>query len=508
MKKYIAAMLALILVLPILSAPAALADLQRGDRSDTVADLQQMLLETGFLFEEPDGVFGKNTEQAVKDYEEYASLPIDGIADDRMIYELSVTHDVLNEEVNTDYDDYDNIDFTFFQGNGGIGNEQLPHMLNASVIIDSDQIYYSGMLAGEEGIFVMNPDGSGVRKISDIAAVLKAVSNGNLLVWHYEPDGYGAMEVLRSDGALETVGYSNNYAIAAGGRFYFGGSSVAEDGTDHQWVLSSDPECHDKYYPLVVFHGYLYYIDANTVSGHLYGEDSLIPAGAAICRLELESGYIDPVTPIGTRYIGYDDGRIYYQLEDVYTYDENYEMNTIEVDEGLYFVDLIELERSRLTETGDGETVFDTYRMVKNGVVYGDRFDYLDNEDGRSSVIAFESYGEMLRTVKLDEGRMIEGFHTTGEKYYGIGSISYEDADSYYSVEALYIVDIDSGEIKVIELDSDEMVFYTDGIPQAAALDGHIYFYVQDINDGSESLKVMDMDGGNIRTLIKSDPIY
>lgn len=505
MKKSIRA-LSVAMALAFLLSPSALADLARGDRGEAVADLQRMLWETGFLFEEPDGVFGRNTEQAVKDYESYAYLPVDGIADDQMLYELSVTHSALNEVV--DADAYDNIDFSFYQGNGGMGNEQTPHTLNASVIIDTDQIYYSGILNGEEGIFAMNPDGSNPRRISDMKAVLKAASDGNLLVWHYDYDGYGALEVLRSDGTLETVGYSNNYGIAAGGRFYFGGSSVAEDGYDHQWVLSSDPEYHDNYYPLVVFHGYLYYLDTNVVSGHLYGEDSMLPPGAAISRLELETGYIDPVTPIGTRYIGYDDGRIYYQLEDVYTYDENYEENTIEVDEGLYYVDLIELERTRLAGTGDGETVFDNYRLVKDGVVYGDRFSYQDNEDGSCSVVMVQGDGEMLSPVPLHPGERIEGFYAADGKYYGIGSIDYEDANGYYSVEALTEVDVYTGEIKVTELDKNEMLCYTDGLPQIAVLDGYMYFYVQNINDGSESLKVMDLDGGSIRTLIKSEPLY
>jgi len=119
MKKSIRA-LSVAMALAFLLSPSALADLTRGDRGEAVADLQRMLWETGFLFEEPDGVFGRNTEQAVKDYESYAYLPVDGIADDQMIYELSVTHSALNEVV--DVDAYDNIDFSFYQGNGGMGN--------------------------------------------------------------------------------------------------------------------------------------------------------------------------------------------------------------------------------------------------------------------------------------------------------------------------------------------------------------------------------------------------
>ena len=80
--------LALLLALSLLPA-CSLAALRRGDRSEDVRSLQQMLLETGWLFEEPDGIFGKNTESAVKDFERFAGLPADGIADDRMLQTLN-----------------------------------------------------------------------------------------------------------------------------------------------------------------------------------------------------------------------------------------------------------------------------------------------------------------------------------------------------------------------------------------------------------------------------------
>ena len=57
------------LVIGLVSLPTALADLRRGDRGTEVEDLQRMLYEAGWLFELPDGVFGRNTEKAVKDYE-------------------------------------------------------------------------------------------------------------------------------------------------------------------------------------------------------------------------------------------------------------------------------------------------------------------------------------------------------------------------------------------------------------------------------------------------------
>lgn len=79
---------ALLLTMLLLCAPLASAEVRRGDSGDEVYSLQLMLFESGWLFELPDGQFGRNTEQAVKDYEKYAGLPVDGIADDAMMASL------------------------------------------------------------------------------------------------------------------------------------------------------------------------------------------------------------------------------------------------------------------------------------------------------------------------------------------------------------------------------------------------------------------------------------
>lgn len=64
----------------------ALAETRRGDWGEEVYEIQQLLFETGFLFEEPDGVFGRNTEAAVKWFQETWNLPVTGVVteEDRM----------------------------------------------------------------------------------------------------------------------------------------------------------------------------------------------------------------------------------------------------------------------------------------------------------------------------------------------------------------------------------------------------------------------------------------
>ena len=92
-------LVAMLLALLLCFAACATAELRRGDSGDEVYALQELLFEAGWLFEVPDGAFGKNTEQAVKDYENYAQLPVDGIADDEMMARLEADWYALMVEI-------------------------------------------------------------------------------------------------------------------------------------------------------------------------------------------------------------------------------------------------------------------------------------------------------------------------------------------------------------------------------------------------------------------------
>ena len=72
--------LALAIVLALMPL-TALADLSRGDRGEDVKELQKLLFETGWLFEEPDGIFGKNTEAALISFQKFMGLNANGRAD-------------------------------------------------------------------------------------------------------------------------------------------------------------------------------------------------------------------------------------------------------------------------------------------------------------------------------------------------------------------------------------------------------------------------------------------
>lgn len=112
MMKKIKLIAVLLLTLVLLLSAVAQAELQRGDQGEEVLHLQTLLFECGWIFEEPDGVFGRNTQLAVMDYEAYAGLPVDGVADDAMIESLTEDWIRLMQELGqwTDDDDYDYMD--------------------------------------------------------------------------------------------------------------------------------------------------------------------------------------------------------------------------------------------------------------------------------------------------------------------------------------------------------------------------------------------------------------
>ena len=73
---------------------AVQAVVQRGDQGDEVQYVQELLIEYGILTDNADGVFGPNTENAVRSYQRAAGLVETGIADtltvNRLYYDVQV----------------------------------------------------------------------------------------------------------------------------------------------------------------------------------------------------------------------------------------------------------------------------------------------------------------------------------------------------------------------------------------------------------------------------------
>ena len=73
--------IAISVVLLFMLTASASADVRRGDRGEDVEEIQTLLFQMGWLFEEPDGIFGPHTEQAVINYQGYSGLTQDGVVD-------------------------------------------------------------------------------------------------------------------------------------------------------------------------------------------------------------------------------------------------------------------------------------------------------------------------------------------------------------------------------------------------------------------------------------------
>ncbi|MDO4740742.1 MAG: peptidoglycan-binding protein, partial [Eubacteriales bacterium] len=57
-------------------------ELKKGDKGEKVKDLQEALISKGYLSEKADGIFGKNTQTAVKEFQKANGMKATGIADD------------------------------------------------------------------------------------------------------------------------------------------------------------------------------------------------------------------------------------------------------------------------------------------------------------------------------------------------------------------------------------------------------------------------------------------
>lgn len=638
---------AFVLAVLLLTASAALADLERGDKGAEVSELQQLLFETGWLFELPDGAFGKRTEAAVKQFEEYAGLPVDGVADEEMILALAASLEELNNangvvseyfgkhvvgyftgspddgeyweepapvyaqychqwtdeygysvtdhcwkhhelwlethymlesfdaktaqeatemwiaEVNELYDKWMQLlpeeeresviaNRAMFLASVeaqraayGIGEQSVNAVikaeagisqtlnnqavwlcsmiwelekasapddeaivLNGALAIDGDIVYYAGEIAGEGcGIYAMDADGSNRRKISDIQASIRAVSNGNLLVWRYEDYGYAAMEVLCADGSLATVGYSNPYAIAQGGRFYFGGSSVAEDGTDHQWVLSSDPEYHDRYYPVHADEEYLYFLYTDNSEMEYSPDDSFLPyMDVELNRLHFATGEVQLLSGVGTTYIGIEDGFLYYTLSDLEFYDEDGGAYTIDVEDGLYAMDLETLAETKIAQLTDQENVYDEYLFLEDGIFYILHWDFTDDKTDKK-ILRRKVNGEELPAFELGD-RDIFPLCVVDGAVYGIQTEVIETEEYWFSKDEIVCFDPHTGGQTNFALEENEVMFYTELMPKVAVANGRIYYYALNEETNVEAYKCMAMNGSDVKTLAAGDPLY
>ena len=87
--------LALAVLLAVLLTGSALADVARGAYGQEVFELQQLLVDLGYLSEEPDGAFGPNTDKALRAWQAQAGLPVTGRTNAALMARLRADRDAL-----------------------------------------------------------------------------------------------------------------------------------------------------------------------------------------------------------------------------------------------------------------------------------------------------------------------------------------------------------------------------------------------------------------------------
>ena len=78
---------------------AQAAELKTGDRGGSVLKVQNELYARGFLTEEGDGRYGRNTESAVRAFQQENGLEATGIVDDETMNLLLYSGDALNRKL-------------------------------------------------------------------------------------------------------------------------------------------------------------------------------------------------------------------------------------------------------------------------------------------------------------------------------------------------------------------------------------------------------------------------
>ena len=77
--------LTVLFTLLLLGTSVALANVGRGDSGSEVEHVQQLMITQGYLIDKADGVFGNNTEYAVRVFQQQMGLPVTGSVDSRTL---------------------------------------------------------------------------------------------------------------------------------------------------------------------------------------------------------------------------------------------------------------------------------------------------------------------------------------------------------------------------------------------------------------------------------------
>ena len=478
------------MLLAALLCPGAMAmDIKRGDRGEMVANVQEMLLQMGWLQDDPDGIFGKNTQQAVMDFEAAHYFPVDGIVEDELYEAICVAWEAAQQE---------DMDENRVEESNGAYDEVV--FLNNNIIIYGDKIYYSGSVSGrDQGVYIIDTYTRNSCMISDVQARLKALCNDNLLIQYRNPgeDEY-ALGILDMDGNIIPLsdGYCN-YAIESYGRFYWNQGSCNWDGSDLR-ILFGEEEA--RYIcPIMVEGDYLYYEDGAPVASTLYELDMDYIPNAQIWRMNLEDGSRQMISDAGSKFLGNEDGRFYYARENYWTKNADGIDTEYLVEEGVYRVNLDTLETVCLQNVEERDCCYTYWYKLVDGVIYSE-YEDCSGEYYESYIHRIDTDGNIIYELPL--------FHATTDRVGIVNGVWYAPAVPENAREVLVCVNLEDGSRKVVPFEEAETLYYAEGVPDIAVVDDVIYYYCKDEELDAYCLKSMDLSGGDKALYAYRDASY
>ena len=376
--------------------------------------------------------------------------------------------------------------------------------LSTDAIIDNGRVYYSGSLdSAQEGVYVMNTDGTGASRISDAPMTLLAAQNGSLLAISFNEGDYEyAVVVLDAYGSKKVVfdGYVTN-GIAADGRFYWGVGSCALDGSDTRTLINDAANSY-YYYPLAVKDGWYYYLDWAENAQNTFYEGDPYPTAARLCRLNLSSGESVVVSGYGTRFLGIDDSYIYYARNNYWLYDEA-EMDTYvaEINTGIFRADVSSLSTEKLLSFPDDDSTYISYQIMSGGVLYGTMSSFSSGSE-TDQIVRLQTDGTALAPISLGNQAVTIHAVVNGVIYASVCYIDFSD-DDYIQHDLLYAINVFDGSATLINTPATDLFYYTETPPAVGVADGRIYMIVFDNSAYAVSFKSCALDGSGMLTLAR-----
>ncbi|MDO4548529.1 MAG: hypothetical protein Q4D04_10545 [Clostridia bacterium] len=269
-------------------------------------------------------------------------------------------------------------------------------------------LIYSGMDEdGNPGIYRIDGQNGDIRELyADNGYILGAV--GECVAACVDIDGEISVIILDANATVLYTGEIDEFAAVEGeDSFYIGTDrlKIENGAVERTRILTTADSGAVK--PVAEYEDCLYYLDASEYADISAMET--VESVASLCRADISTGETRRITPEGATLVGFEGDRIIYTLNEFYVYAGD-DVEMIDNGRGLYAADLNGENAVLLAGTGSYEDGFyDEYTMVRDGVIYGVRHDYLSDEPVPDMCIKRVTYqGVALEDIPVDFGSLID----------------------------------------------------------------------------------------------------